>query len=229
MNTLLAKARTEINREAPRSPSWLWQSMFPKGGSGSITAGSVIDLSVDLSKEFAQESKQKLWKMTTTGDGGVIYYFEIKEKPRVRAHRSEPKPPQYKSAEKEDQPSFPDLLTGLTRQIENLSRLAKGWDGEDALPIDSQTCDRAEDFLFLHMVEFLENKRTAALPKVRGLPDGSIDLFWKTPEFRFLVNIPVKKNAAATFFGEYFGDTRARGSVEPGKTCSILIDYLNRE
>ncbi|MCE0498565.1 MAG: hypothetical protein LV481_11525 [Methylacidiphilales bacterium] len=119
-----------------------------------------------------------------------------------------------------------DIIQGLIKKCDELTLLEKGWDGEDALPIDTQTSRRAQKFLLSHISKALRRKRTIPLPKISGLPDGSIDLFWNTSQFRFLIHIPVEKSAATTFFGEYFEEYRLRGSIVPEGTCEVLIDSL---
>ncbi len=121
------------------------------------------------------------------------------------------------------------ILRDVLERCQSLAHLGEGWDGEDAQPVKQETIQRAVNFLIYHFTRALALRggTDLSIPKVGAVHDGSVDLYWKTPRFRFLVNIPDTKDAPATFFGERIGASRARGSVEPGAVCDLLIDFLN--
>ena len=43
------------------------------------------------------------------------------------------------------------------------------------------------------------------LPRIQPVPDGSIDLNWKTEPFELLINIPPKKDEIICVYGEHIG------------------------
>lgn len=92
--------------------------------------------------------------------------------------------------------------------------LESDWNDECALPISNETWKRTTNFLEAHakwMVGVFGIEIKA--PQIGPVPDGSIDLHWKTEEMELLINVPTNLNSPATFYGDDFGLIRIEGTV----------------
>lgn len=58
---------------------------------------------------------------------------------------------------------------------------------------------------------YTESGKIISSPKIFHGPDGSIDIQWKTNEFKLLINVP-SENDIATFYGNYQDSQEIEGS-----------------
>ncbi|SRR6266508_4889465 len=76
------------------------------------------------------------------------------------------------------------------------------WDNEGSKGYTRPTWERSATFL-MKMVEWANLlDRHLPVPMVAPADEGSIDLYWKTPNRRLLINFPAAKDQPATFYGE---------------------------
>jgi hypothetical protein len=109
----------------------------------------------------------------------------------------------------------------------SILELPGNFDGEGTLPYSAATWKRAVDFLEAQWTAF--RKRTGhimVLPEFGPGPEGSIDLYWYTDEFRLLVNIPGEGKEQVTVSGNSHGSKRIEYSFDPSKLSLRLIDWL---
>ena len=59
--------------------------------------------------------------------------------------------------------------------------------------------------------------RTIEAPKIYHGPAGSIDILWKHPKYRILINIPEDPNVPATFYGDDYKLEQIEGKFDPNK------------
>jgi hypothetical protein len=99
-------------------------------------------------------------------------------------------------------------------------------DGEEG-GYSSETLDRAVALLKMHIEwVWLSRGTKAPIPTIGPGPDGSVDLYWKQPSWKLLVNIPADKNALATFYGDNYGRQKSKGSLDPNELSIAIVAWL---
>lgn len=95
--------------------------------------------------------------------------------------------------------------------------LEEDWDDEGGMPVDKNTFIRAIKFLINYSVWLLRNQSIFLVPpQIHPGPDGSIDILWRTKNYRMLIN--VLPNPERQF--EYYGDDKKDGNSIKGKVPS---------
>jgi hypothetical protein len=105
--------------------------------------------------------------------------------------------------------------------------LPENFDGEGSPPYVKATWDRAVAFLY-------DLGRRAAgtpssgfpLPRITPGPGGSIDLFWETPAFELLLNVPADPAAPATFDGDNHGQLKLSGSMNGTEPAEMILRWI---
>ncbi len=124
------------------------------------------------------------------------------------------------------------LLEAQRQQFEAEVEHAKGLivqseTGSDEHFYSLETLDRAVVFLQTHIEWVWRNCGTKApIPMIGPGPQGSIDLYWKQPSWKLLVNIPADKDASATFYGDDYGRQRTKGSLDPNELSNTIVAWL---
>lgn len=95
-------------------------------------------------------------------------------------------------------------FTELVEVINNSKYLLdfrENWDGEGSKAYTSQTWIKSVQFL-LKFYEWREQNHKDMIrpPKIYQGPEGSIDIYWKSPTFTYLINIPEETNRANYFY-----------------------------
>ena len=89
------------------------------------------------------------------------------------------------------------------------------------------TWDRAIQFVRLQWVEFVRLFREPMpIPTIQPGPNGSIDVFWETPDFDLLVNIPPDPLQEAEFSGDRNGKRKFDGTLNPALPNRGLVSWL---
>jgi hypothetical protein len=116
----------------------------------------------------------------------------------------------------------------LAGELEHAKRLLDNYVPEDGEgnPYSSDTLERARIFLDIHMNWAWRRGSLAPIPKVGLGPDGSIDLYWRTPDWKLLVNIPADRCKSATFYGDDYNRQRTKGSLDPEELSIPIIAWL---
>jgi hypothetical protein len=65
-----------------------------------------------------------------------------------------------------------------------------------------------------------------AAPEIVPVPDGSIDLHWKSENYELLVNIPRDEVGKAQFYGDEAGKTHFKGTLDVNEPNLHLILWL---
>lgn len=99
-------------------------------------------------------------------------------------------------------------------------------DGPENL-YSKETLDRAVSFLQKH-IEWVWKTcgSRAPIPMIGPGPHESVDLYWKQPSWKLLVNIPADKDASATFYGDDYGRQRTKGSLDPNELSNTILAWL---
>lgn len=90
-----------------------------------------------------------------------------------------------------------------------------------------QTLERAVGFLRTH-IEWLWRSYgvKVGVPTIGPGPNESVDLYWQTPSWRLLVNIPSNVLALATFYGDDNGRQKSKGSFDPESLSGSIAACL---
>lgn len=125
---------------------------------------------------------------------------------------------------------IPSPFSAIEKTINESRRLldlSKGWDDEDAEPVDESTWRRATNFL-LRTVQAVYRRSRVVLPSPNISPcaDGSIDLLWKARRFRLLINIQPEGKGESDFFGETPSGLKVKGTFLPEGREFGFIDWL---
>lgn len=110
--------------------------------------------------------------------------------------------------------TVPNELVSLVEAIEKskyLLAFKDNWDEEGAKKYAPKTWIKAAKFIgnYATWLWHIYN-RVIATPQIYHGPDGSIDIYWKTEQYNFLINIPEDKKVA-TFYGDDYGDQGVEG------------------
>lgn len=107
----------------------------------------------------------------------------------------------------------PSELKTIIDAIEKSSYLLSldnNWDDEDGEPIDSETWQNSANFLLDYAIWVFDKSGICIqTPKISPGPENSIDILWKSLNFRLLVNISQKEGA--TYYGD---DTKNNNSIK---------------
>lgn len=107
------------------------------------------------------------------------------------------------------------------RQSKKLLQLPEGWDEEAAKPIDPQALEAAGRLLMDMAVLLLRlpGNQTLAVPEINPVPNGSIDLSWRTARARTLINV---RKEGTGYTAYYYGDEY--NNVNPNKGAMPITD-----
>jgi hypothetical protein len=110
-----------------------------------------------------------------------------------------------------------DALGSFRQRVQktrSLLDLPEDWDDNGAPRFSESHWKRISSFLVNAGTVILERRQAIlAMPSVTPVPDGSIDLHWKTAEGELLINVP-SENGVATFYGDNFGKRKIKGTME---------------
>jgi hypothetical protein len=111
--------------------------------------------------------------------------------------------------------SIPYELRDLYREINKskyILELQENHDDQGASKYSISTWKKAIIFLAKYNSwVYSESSKIVPSPKIFHGPDGSVDIQWKTDDFKLLINIP-EENNIATFFGNYQNNQDVEGS-----------------
>ncbi|MFQ5677782.1 MAG: hypothetical protein ACE5G1_17970, partial [bacterium] len=73
-----------------------------------------------------------------------------------------------------------------------------------------------------------ETSRVIPTPKITPGPNGSIDILWKSANYRLLINIPDNPKKQASFYGDNFSTDTIEGTFNPSNfNQGLLLTILN--
>jgi hypothetical protein len=94
--------------------------------------------------------------------------------------------------------------------------LEESWDDEGSPPITQATWNMAVSFLRRQAnVYWKHHSAEIPVPHITPGSDGSIDIHWKTSRFELLVNIGGDPEFPTDFYGDDYGRTKIKGSLDP--------------
>lgn len=113
--------------------------------------------------------------------------------------------------------SVPKDLYDIVDEIEDskfILDLGDDWDGMNGKAVNKEVYKKAVEFLLMY-AEHIYNVYGVIIqaPEINLIPSGSIDLSWRTPGARMLINIKLK---ADKIFGTWFGYHKSDNLPEEG-------------
>lgn len=107
-------------------------------------------------------------------------------------------------------------IEDAVRQSRWLLDLQDDWDDEGSPPIAEATWNVAAKFLRRQgNVYWKHHSKEIPAPHISPGSDGSIDIHWKTVRFELLVNIGESPDFSTSFYGDDYGRTKIKGSLNP--------------
>lgn len=118
----------------------------------------------------------------------------------------------------------------IFKKLQKFSTYKKGWDGEGANPIEWDTVLNVLDFYGQLMLQLRRKKKATPLPFVAPVPDGSIQLEWRTYCKEFTVTMPANGLGKMTFLkveNKMLGEDEEEGSsLSFDEIIDIICDWL---
>ncbi len=102
------------------------------------------------------------------------------------------------------------------------------WDNEGSPAVNRAIWNRATNFL-LDYAASIENLFQVVItaPEIGPCPDGSIDLSWRSPSARMLINIRNSEEGKAYFYGDLYNDKNSiKGNVGTEKVETYLVAWM---
>lgn len=122
-----------------------------------------------------------------------------------------------------------DSLEQEIIKAKKIIELPDNWDDEGAEKISEKTFEMAVKFLTNQSEKMeLQENLSIPVPRINPVPDGSIDLFWKTDNYELLVNIPVSPNPIASFYGDDYGKITIEGTINLNNVNDCLLSWLEK-
>jgi hypothetical protein len=129
----------------------------------------------------------------------------------------------------EVQPAFKNLLE-VIEESKNILDLKEGWDENNAVTISLETWVSAATFL-IEYAQFIFDSFSQVVidtPEINAVPNGTIDLSWRTSKARMLINIRKDEGEfLAYFYGDlYKNKYPTKGSVPTSAVMSHLAQWM---
>lgn len=130
----------------------------------------------------------------------------------------------------DDYYKIPSELQGIASFIHSsraILELEEDWNDDGALRIDKQTWITACKAIVEYSKAVWEcHSVVIPLPEMNPCPDGSIDLVWRKPNVRLLINIKVPSSKiAASGYGDLMNNDQPIKIVIP-KNKSLVLDHV---
>jgi hypothetical protein len=115
----------------------------------------------------------------------------------------------------------------LEAEIEQARAILDHPDAVDEHTYSIETLDRSVAFLQKHIESAWRSYAAKApIPTIGPGPSGSVDLYWKQPYWKLLVNIPSDASASATFYGDDYARHKTKGSLDPNEISVTILAWL---
>lgn len=121
-------------------------------------------------------------------------------------------------------------LEEISGTVKWLRSLEKGWDGEEAEPINEKYIEQAESLLkswaYAALTHFANRGGAIEPPKARPTTDSTIDLHWKTDSYELIVNIGQCGEKTAVYYGDDYDSDRTEGTFPIDKEYPTPLLWL---
>lgn len=107
--------------------------------------------------------------------------------------------------------------------------LREDWDDAGGLAIKQATWQRAVCFLENHAIWLWTCFGIIIeAPKIKPVPDGSIDIHWKTSSYELLLNVPDDPEEKASFYGDDRRGICIRGTLDTAAYNQGLLVWFKK-
>lgn len=106
--------------------------------------------------------------------------------------------------------------------------LEDNWDDEGALRVDDVVYKNATNFLINYSKWIFQNKGyIIQAPQINPCRDGSIDLSWRIPKARMLINFKNDGSDLAHYYGDYYNNINSiKGYVKTDEIQEFLATWM---
>ncbi len=120
----------------------------------------------------------------------------------------------------------------IYQEIENskyILELDDDWDDEGGVAYQESTWKRTIQFISSYTKwVFDEISLVIPTPKIAPGPNGTIDILWKSSNYRLLINIPDNLKKQASFYGDNYSTDTIEGTFNPSNfNQGLLLTILN--
>lgn len=99
-------------------------------------------------------------------------------------------------------PNQESLEVAIARSLSMLDIIPDSHE-ENMSGYSEDTWSRATGLLQAVSIEYwLKNRKVMAIPRIAPGPDGTIDIYWRIPILRLIINVPKEANSPANYYGE---------------------------
>ena len=121
-----------------------------------------------------------------------------------------------------------DSILKVIDESKSLLSLGDNWDEEGALAIPKDIWNRAINFLKNYSEYILHDKATIIkAPQINPCRDGSIDMSWRTPKARMLINFKNDGSDLAHYYGDYYNSINSiKGYVKTDEIQEFLATWM---
>jgi hypothetical protein len=128
-------------------------------------------------------------------------------------------------------PKMPRALLHIQQSINDarfILALKDNWDDNGAYKVPQSVFTNAQLFLEKYALYILNDLETiVAAPDISPVKDGSIDLEWRTPHARMLVN--VKASGQLGYYGDNYTDLNSiKGKIEADPIQKFLAVWMTK-
>lgn len=102
---------------------------------------------------------------------------------------------------------LPDRIKHNFEELGVLINLPENWDGQGSIPINEKTLHQTKAVME-DLLDIMSHFKMP-IPDIGAVPDGSIDIYFKTDFYKIIINIPSELND----YFELYGKTK--GSILP--------------
>jgi len=102
------------------------------------------------------------------------------------------------------------------KDSEHILSLEENWDDEGALPVPTHVWESGVIFTLGYSTWISKNRGIVIdAPEISACGDGSVDLTWRTPNARFLINFKNQENLEAVYYGDQYNNKNGiKGTID---------------
>lgn len=116
------------------------------------------------------------------------------------------------------------LVANAVEHSRWMLELKNDWDGEGSPGYLEETWRRGVSFLLQNALSLRERFQLVIdTPKIHNGPEGSIDIYWNTPNGRLLINIPPESKGSASFYGCNLNGHEIKGTLSLNSDNNWLL------
>ena len=127
--------------------------------------------------------------------------------------------------EKEIEEEIPDILKENFEEMKELLNLPENWDGQGSIPINKKTLSHTK--LLIKSLLGILSEFKMPIPDIGAVPDGSIDIYFKTDFYKIVVNIPADLIDYIEIYGKTIDSTLPK--LDTMTKNSESINFVVRE